>query len=137
MERIPGTDGCFVCGRPEGKNSRSLGLDFFWDDENFNVAALFEPDSTWCGYEGIVHGGIISAIVDDAMGKAVSRRTCKMGFTAILSMKYRKNLTIGRQYTLNAFTTELKGKRVKAKATIKDERGNLYSEAEGLFILKS
>lgn len=135
MENITGTDGCFVCGKPEGKNTRSLGIEFFWNAEIRKVVALIRPDPTWCGYKNIVHGGIIAAVVDDAMGKAVFRETSKMGFTGTLSMKYRKNMTSCRQYTVNAFTTEIRGKRIKAKAVINDEDGNICSEAEALFII--
>ncbi len=137
MERIPGTDGCFVCGKPEGKNSRALGIEFFWDNVDHKIITSLKPDKTWCGYDGIVHGGIIAAIMDDAMEQAIFRSAGKMGFTATLSIKYRKHLPVGSHYDLNAFATEIKGKRVKARATIKDQNGNLYSEAEALFILMS
>lgn len=137
MNKIPGTDGCFVCGSPEGKNRRALGIEFFWDETHNQIFTSIEPDETWCGYEEVVHGGIIAAILDDAMEHAIQQSTGKAAYTATLSMKYRKNTMMGNAYIIHAFTTEIRGKRVKAKATLADGDGTIYSEAEALFILFS
>lgn len=135
LKQIPGTDGCFVCGKPCGSNFRSLGVDFFFDYECGNVVASIKPDNTWCGYDGIVHGGIISAVLDDAMEKAAQAHCGKSAFTATLSMKYRKNSIAGGAYSVRAHVTEARGRRIKTKAALTDDHEAVYAEAEALFII--
>lgn len=135
LELIPGNDGCFICGKPDGRNSRSMGIEFFWDNEKEQVVATIEPDHTWCGYETVVHGGIISAVLDDSMEKAIQQVLQKAAFTATLSMKFRKNVTPGFTYYVYAFISENRGRRIKTKAILKDIEGTIYSEAEALFLL--
>jgi len=137
LKNIPGTDGCFVCGKPDGANNRSLGVDFFLDDASGNVVASIEPDETWCGYKDMVHGGIISAVMDDAMEKAVQVDCGKPAFTATLSMKYRKNVNAGYDYKLRALIGEKRGRRIRTKAFLTDTSGTVYAEAEALFIIIS
>ncbi|HOP52582.1 MAG TPA: PaaI family thioesterase, partial [Synergistales bacterium] len=66
MEKLEGSRGCFVCDR-SGTNPRSLGVTLFWNDDEQQTVIPFTPDDSWCGYEGIVHGGILTALCDDAM----------------------------------------------------------------------
>jgi acyl-coenzyme A thioesterase PaaI-like protein len=58
---------CFACG-PD--NSRGLRLQFEIDEDGEAIAEWI-PDPDLEGFEGIVHGGIISTVLDEAMSKVV------------------------------------------------------------------
>jgi len=60
---------CFVCG-PENP----IGLRLAFVEEDGVVCAEFRPTDLHVGYAGIVHGGILAAVLDDAMPTPRSRR---------------------------------------------------------------
>ena len=74
MEELPGSNGCFVCDAAE-KNPRSLRLKIFWDEESKQTVIPFTADPSWSGFEGYTHGGILTAICDDAMAWAARKGT--------------------------------------------------------------
>lgn len=51
---------CMVCGQRD-----SLALQFHEDEEG--VEAFFMADPRWQGYQGVLHGGMISTLLDAAM----------------------------------------------------------------------
>lgn len=57
-----GHDHCLLCGI---KNPWSLKLSFDFDGRQ--ATALFRPNPGLQGYRGIIHGGVISAMLDSAM----------------------------------------------------------------------
>jgi len=61
---------CIVCS---SDNPRGLQLTFDVDN-NGNVEATFHCDESFEGYPGIIHGGILSLILDAAMGQCIFAR---------------------------------------------------------------
>ena len=59
LHKQPTSAMCFVCGR---NNPNGLHLHFFVDAEN-RVHAEFTPQVEHQGFPGIMHGGVISAII--------------------------------------------------------------------------
>ena len=57
---------CFGCGR---QNPIGLKLTFYEDGEQ--VWAPWTPRHEHQGYEGIVHGGLITTVLDEVMGWAI------------------------------------------------------------------
>ena len=58
-------DMCFVCGP---KNPVGLKVSFNWDGKV--ARAEFTPNRSHQGWSGVVHGGIISCLLDEAMSWA-------------------------------------------------------------------
>lgn len=56
-------DNCAICGK---RNLLSLELDFSSTDEH-SIVSRFKSHSGLQGYEGYLHGGVISALLDAAM----------------------------------------------------------------------
>ena len=68
--RQPSSRHCFICGV---HNPFGLKLQFEDDGENTVRAQVCVPDQ-FNGYPGIVHGGIVAAILDEASGRALLAR---------------------------------------------------------------
>jgi uncharacterized protein (TIGR00369 family) len=66
MKELRDNPRCFVCGK---ENPSGLGVDFDIDREWRSISAKFTPSDIHQGYERIVHGGILSALLDEAMVK--------------------------------------------------------------------
>ena len=93
------------------------------------------PDDTWNGYPGVVHGGIIAAIMDDSMAWSVFKTAGKWGVTAKMTLRYRRSMKTVSEYTVRGRVTKVTGKRYSTESSIIDEDGNIIAESSGLFIV--
>lgn len=59
---------CLLCGR---ENPMSMRLHFSPNAEGNGVCAVFQSNRHLQGYEGLMHGGVISALLDSAMTNAL------------------------------------------------------------------
>ncbi len=94
MRPQPTSRMCFVCGR---ENPCGLKLKFYEDPENGTVQAEFVVLEMYQGYPGVVHGGVIAAILDEVAGRAVMLRKDHEAFmvTLRLTVRYRKPTPVG------------------------------------------
>jgi len=76
MIQLRDNNKCYVCGK---ENPAGLGIDFEIDRELRTISAKFTPSDVHEGYEGIIHGGILSAMLDEAMVKL----TVSLGIPAV------------------------------------------------------
>ncbi|MDA8387369.1 MAG: PaaI family thioesterase [Nitrospiraceae bacterium] len=82
---------CFACGRENPE-----GLHLVFEGGGRGVMAFFTPERRHQGYKGIVHGGIISAILDEAMAHAAIKAG-QMPVTAEISVRFRNALPVGQK----------------------------------------
>src|SRR5207248_10441272 len=74
LEKLPNSFACFVCG---DRNPKGLRVRFYIEGDS--VSGQFMPCDEHMGFRGITHGGIIAALLDEAMGWApalANRRFC-------------------------------------------------------------
>jgi uncharacterized protein (TIGR00369 family) len=93
-------DGCLVCGQA---NPGGLGLSFEVDDSGAAVARADCPDRLG-GYEGMLHGGVISALLDGAMTNALLARGIP-AVTAELKVRFRHPVRTGGSVTVRGWVT--------------------------------
>lgn len=85
---------CFVCGL---KNAFGLHA-FFYELENDEILCIFTGKEEHQGYPGRMHGGVISAILDETIGRAITiREKDTWGVTVELSIRFRKPLPLGEE----------------------------------------
>jgi uncharacterized protein (TIGR00369 family) len=127
MERY---DNCFVCGQD---NPIGLRLDFNYQQEF--AEARFKLSKVYEGYDGIIHGGIVASILDEAMAKIILHQEIK-AVTSALTIGYKKPLKPDENYTVQGTIISIRRRIVEAESRIfKDEE--LYARAEAkFFILK-
>jgi uncharacterized protein (TIGR00369 family) len=118
---------CFVCGK---ENPDGLGLDWFIDAEG-RARARFQPERRHQGWHGVLHGGIIAALLDEAMAQC-AKRTGKEAVTASLSIRYRAPAPIGEPLVAEAWIVGERGRMLQCEALVRDE-GNetCFATAEG------
>lgn len=81
---------CFVCGR---ENSRGLHL-AFEKSEGGKMSAIWTPDRPTEGFGGILHGGLVSTVLDESMAKAVAASGAE-ALTAELRVRFRRHVAAG------------------------------------------
>lgn len=121
---------CFVCGK---ENPKGLKANFTFS--NGKAKAEMILDKEYQGYSGIIHGGIIAALLDEACAYA----GISLGYytvTAEMKIRYRKILKVGEKIIIEASAEQIKSKLIQAKAQIKDSKNIIIAEAEGKLIIK-
>jgi uncharacterized protein (TIGR00369 family) len=113
---------CFVCGE---KNPSGLHLCFRLQDGR--VFAEFIPQKIHQGYKDIVHGGIISSIIDEAMVKAALMQGMP-AVTAEITVRFKNPLMAGEKLIVEAEIVNKSRRVIETSATIKKQDNTLIAE---------
>ena len=120
-------DKCFVCGK---KHKKGLKLEFRL--VNNTISGEFRVPEDYQGYDDILHGGIIAAILDSSMVNLFYLKEGMELKTAKLNVRYKKQIPIETKFTVIASAGEKIRKFSTAKSQIKINN-MVYAEAEGYF----
>lgn len=119
---------CFVCGP---KNPAGLKLAFSFDGKTAKTE--FVPQKEYQGYMNIVHGGIISTLLDEVMVK-LSIELDMPAVTAQMDIRLKKALYVGEKITVSANITSSTRKLLEASAKAVTDKGIIIAEATGKLI---
>jgi len=126
MTQLRDNHRCYVCGK---ENPAGLGVAFKINRELRSISANFTPSDVHQGYEGIVHGGILSTLLDEAMAKL----TVSLGIPAVtaeMKVTFKSPAAPGEELFVSGRLTHETRRLVQAEAKI--ERGPvLIAEATG------
>ncbi len=118
-----------------GKNNPGrLDISFYRKEDT--VVAFCSIGDKFAGYPGIVHGGIIASLLDDAMGRVVSSVMKKLVVTGRFTVRYHQPLPTNTSITLEGKLEEGQKKRKiswKAQAKIMDATGKIYASSKASF----
>ena len=121
---------CFVCGE---NNLNGLRLSFEIDRERKTLKTVFIASPAFQGWEGIVHGGIISTLLDEATAKLVY----ELGYhavTASLDIRFKKPAPILVPLLVYGEITEVDRRLIRAKARITKEDGTVLAVGMSTFL---
>lgn len=125
---------CFICGL---ENPIGLHLHIYETEPGVVETTYFAPDH-FQGYPGVLHGGIVAAIVDEIAGRSLmgsDPMNPRFMFTAKMEVKYRKNVPIGRELKIIGKASKSRAKSAEAWAGIYDGESNeLLAEGNVLLI---
>ncbi len=121
---------CFGCSTT---NPRGLHLSFLKVDRGV-VEARYVALPEFCGMDGIVHGGVQAAILDEAMGFALhaafDTRDETNAATIELNLKYLRPTPTGEELLVRARFVRAEARDVWVTGEIRDAEGTLCTEAE-------
>ena len=122
---------CFACGKD---NPESLKMKFYTDEESV-FSRLTVPENKR-GWDQLVHGGIISTILDEIMAWTAMYMMKDVVMTKNLAVKYLRPVYIEKQISTVGWVHERKGPReVVLKAEIYDDKKRLCTKAVGNFAI--
>ncbi len=113
---------CFVCGE---KNPHGLHLKFSIYEGK--ASAEFIPQKIHQGYKDIVHGGLISTLLDEAMVK-VALMQGMPAITAEITVRFKSPLMAGEKAIVEATITKMNKKIIETSANIKKTDNTLIAE---------
>jgi acyl-coenzyme A thioesterase PaaI-like protein len=125
----PNAQMCFVCGM-----ENPIGLKMhFYQDEAGRVLARFVPQKEHEGYPGVVHGGIVTAILDEVLGRAAIAAD-HWSMTVKLNIRFRKPVPTLKPLTAIGEVVSKKRNLLELRGAILLEDGQIATEASGTFI---
>ncbi len=128
MKEIPKYSNCFVCG---DNNKHGLQAKFFYDGENAITEIVAGKEME--GYQGIYHGGIISALLDEIMIKAVLAID-KFVVTAEMTVRYILPVRTGEKIRFTGTIRKTNGKIYYTQGEAMNEKQEVVAKATGKYI---
>src|SRR4051812_30531103 len=128
---LPHTLGCLGCS-PD--NPHSFQLSLFVNTDTNAVTTHFTPHPGSIGFQGIVHGGTIATVFDEAMVWAATwagKRFCLCGE---LTTRFRRSAEIGRRTRFEAKVEFRAPRLIQTAATMRDEANQLLATASGKYV---
>jgi acyl-coenzyme A thioesterase PaaI-like protein len=120
---------CVVCGQD---NPRGLRIRYEPADGGA-VKATWNPEPCWEGFEGVVHGGIVSTVLDEAMSKAVAACGCE-ALTAELRVRFRRPVTAAGGYRIRGWVVDRLKRRIRTEAELSGPDGAECAHAWAVFL---
>jgi uncharacterized protein (TIGR00369 family) len=114
---------CFGCGH---NNPIGLKLKFIKDGDA--CRAEFIPSKDHQGWPGVVHGGILASLLDEAMSYAAyfEGATC---LTASMNIRLRQPVKVEEPLTITASVTRNSRKLFETRATVCSKDGTIMAES--------
>lgn len=117
---------CYVCG-----DLNPIGLQLEFKMEGDWAVAQFVARREHQGYPGYVHGGIVSSLLDEAMGWATYGRNI-WALTGKLETRFRDIVPTNELLTVRGRIVNDRGRTLEVTAELRDNDGKLLAESKGL-----
>ena len=118
-------DKCFACGM-----SNPDGLRIEWKVDGTCATAEFVPEGKYQGWKGIVHGGILATLLDEAMTR-LAWVVCGGALTAEMTVRYVKPAKVGETLFIRGEIVKDAPRMVEMKASLCDGEGKVIAHAVG------
>ena len=129
MEKQPNSRMCFVCGI---ENPIGLHLRFYSDDQG-RCLTHFQPRPEHQGYPGHLHGGIISTLLDETMGRVLTLQEV-WAMTGRLEIKFARPVPLDQELTIVGELTRNRSRAYEARGEIRLPDGTVLVEGNGVYI---
>jgi uncharacterized protein (TIGR00369 family) len=120
---------CFACGR---LNPTGLQLDF--DVSTNKATARHTGQQRHQGYDGTLHGGVVTALLDETMGWAIFHQGI-WGVTAKLEVSFKRPVPVGEEVIVSGELVRERGRTIETRGTVSHATsGEILAEATGTFM---
>ena len=123
---------CLVCGVDNDFGLKTR----FYETENNELIAVFQPLDEHQSYPNVIHGGISATILDEVIGRAIMMTTDSntFGVTIELKVRYKKPVPLGSELKAIARITRDKGRIFEGTGELYLPNGDVAVEAEGKYM---
>jgi uncharacterized protein (TIGR00369 family) len=126
VNKQPNSEMCFVCGR---SNPVGLYMQFF-DDGELEVTSDYTVPAHYQGYPGIVHGGVVAAMLDEVVARvAMIGDPHHFMMSVRLQILYRQPVPVETPLRVVGRILRLRGRLGKAEGRILLPDGTLAAES--------
>ena len=128
---LPHTPNCLVCGRG---NPHGLHLSLHVEPQTGVVTTRWTPSGDQIGFQGIVHGGAVATVLDEAMVWAATwagRRFCVCGE---MTVRFRESAAVGEEVVVTARVDVARARLVTTSGDVKRVDGTGIATASGKYV---
>jgi uncharacterized protein (TIGR00369 family) len=126
MKELRDNQRCYVCGKDNPAGLRAV---FEIDGAARTITGRFQPRPDHEGWEGIVHGGIVSALLDEAMVKLAAHLGIR-AVSAELTVTFKAPAASGKELLVRGRIIKEAKRLIEAEAAV--EQGQvIVAEAKG------
>ena len=121
---------CFACG-PQNP----IGLKLKFREEGDTYVTSFVPGPEHQGYDGIMHGGLVSTLLDEIMARYLYAK----GLTAVtakLEVRFRQPTPVGQKLLVSGWITGQRGKMYELAGKITLPDGTITAEGKAIVAVK-
>jgi uncharacterized protein (TIGR00369 family) len=128
----PNSKMCLVCGL---KNSFGLYTSFY-ELENGELLAVFKPREEHQSYPGRLHGGIVSTILDETIGRSIMIQHDHefWGVTMEISIRFKKPVPLDQELRVIGRITKDSRRIFEGTGEILLADGTVAAEASGKYM---
>jgi acyl-coenzyme A thioesterase PaaI-like protein len=114
---------CFGCGR-----NNPIGLKLRFVREGDAIRTQFRPDRYHQGWPGLLHGGILETILDEAMSNVayITGHTC---LTASMTVRLKQPVRVTELLVVTARITRHRKKLIETEGRVSLADGTVVAEA--------
>src|SRR5260370_4073026 len=125
---------CWVCG-PQNRAGLTVRFEQFGQTGS---EARYTARAEHGGWPGILHGGVLLALMDEALGWSLYFHGSG-GLTARFDARFRQPVPIGSSLIIRAWTLERRGRLVKARGEVRMNTGDgpVLAEANAWMFLEA
>ena len=118
---------CFGCSR---SNPDGLHLEFAEDGDC--IVCRWKPDARFQSWDGVLHGGITTTILDEAAGWAAMHRFRRAAMTTRIDVRFLKPVLVDNQFIVAraSYSGQVKEKIARFHATVENSAGIVCAEAD-------
>lgn len=123
---------CFACGQ-----HNPFGLHLVFRLENATIVTEFQPREEHQGFPGVIHGGIVAAVLDESLGRtSILAEHPEWTMTGRLDVRYRRYVPYGPLLRVRASLSNQRRRMVQATGivTLADDEQTVLAEAQGTFL---
>lgn len=126
LYRLEDDDACFACGK---KNPIGLKLSFALKDGE--AVGTFTPEENHQGYKGMMHGGLVATLLDEAMAHYLLLQGI-FGVTGRLKLRFQHPVPVGVSLNISAGVEKERRDWILLWGLL-EEGGRTLARGEGLF----
>lgn len=122
---------CVVCGQ---ENPCGLHLEFQTDGHV--SMANWKTSAGWESFRGVIHGGVISAVLDEAMSQAIIAAGYK-ALTAEMRIRFRKKVSVNDVLCVRGWVVGVQKRKIVTEGSLTSADGAERAHAWATFLATS
>lgn len=126
--RVENNNRCFACGK-ENPVGLQINPDIIADGRQVKIECT--PPSHFQGWANVIHGGILSTLLDEAITYVGIASFDGPAVTAQLEIRFKKPAMAGDKLIITAKRVKMSKRLVEVKAHIDSEQGDRIVEGSG------
>jgi uncharacterized protein (TIGR00369 family) len=131
MQKQKNSRGCFLCGLD---NDVSLKMRWYEDHQAQKIRSIVTVPDHFNGYPGVVHGGIVSAILDETSGRAFMLKSGKDALVVSLKLEvtFRRPTPTNTPLTAVGWVIKQSSSRAQVAGEIRLPDGTITAECKAI-----